>query len=132
MFHMLVLIYLLLIVFPIEKKINNQRNNHFVKRVRIRSYSGPYFPTFGLNTEKYSVPLRIQSECGKMRSRITPNTATFHAVHLIDISIICNSNDNARAADFFKAYLHEILFSNQSYVTGYYIQFSHSGHAVPK
>ena len=24
---------------------------HFVKRVRVRSYSGPYFPAFGLNTD---------------------------------------------------------------------------------
>ena len=28
----------------------------------------------------YSASLRIQSECGKMRTRITPNTGTFHTV----------------------------------------------------
>ena len=50
---------------------------HCVKSVRIRSYSGPYFPAFGLNTED-TVSLRIQSECGKIRTRITPNTDTFH------------------------------------------------------
>ena len=38
-----------------------------VKSVRIRSYSGLHFLAFGLNTERYSVSLRIQSECGKMR-----------------------------------------------------------------
>ena len=32
-------------------------------------FSGPYFPAFGLNTERYEVSLRIQSECGKIRSR---------------------------------------------------------------
>ena len=48
--------------------------------LRIRSYSGPHFPAFGLNTEGFFVSLRIQSECGKMRARITPNTDTFHAV----------------------------------------------------
>ena len=32
-------------------------------------FSGPYFPAFGLNTERYSVSLRIQSECGKIRTR---------------------------------------------------------------
>ena len=53
---------------------------NLLKSVRIRSYSGPYFPAFGLNTERYSVSLRIQSECGKIRTRITPNTDTFHAV----------------------------------------------------
>ena len=52
----------------------------YVKSVRIRSYSCPYFPAFGLNTERYSVSLRIQSECGKMRNRITPNTDTFYTV----------------------------------------------------
>ena len=51
-----------------------------VKSVRIRSYSGPYFPAFELKTERYSVFLRIQSECGEMRTRITPNTDIFHAV----------------------------------------------------
>ena len=50
-----------------------------VKSVCIRSYSGPYFPAFGLNTERYRVSLSIQSKCGKTRTRITPNTDTSHA-----------------------------------------------------
>ena len=45
---------------------------HCVKSVYIRSYSGPHFPS-----------LRIRSECGKMRTRITPNTDTFHAVNVL-------------------------------------------------
>ena len=32
-------------------------------------FSGPYFPAFGLNTERYGVFLRIQSEYGKIRTR---------------------------------------------------------------
>ena len=32
-------------------------------------FSGPYFPTFGLNTERYFVSLRIQCEWGKIRTR---------------------------------------------------------------
>ena len=32
-------------------------------------FSGPYFPVFGLNTEIYSVNLRIQSECRKIRTK---------------------------------------------------------------
>ena len=51
-----------------------------VKNVRIRSYSGPYFPTFGLNMKTYSVSLHIQSECGNIRTRIIPNMDTFYAV----------------------------------------------------
>ena len=50
---------------------------HCVKSFRIRSYPGPHFPAFGLNTGRYTVSLRIQSECEKMRTRITPNTDTF-------------------------------------------------------
>ena len=53
---------------------------HCVKSVPIWSFSGPYFLAFGLNTERYSVSLRIQSECGKMRTRKTSNKDTFHAV----------------------------------------------------
>ena len=59
---------------------STQCHLHCLKSVRIRSYSGPYFPTFGLNTQRYSESLRTQSECGKMRTRITPNKNTFHAV----------------------------------------------------
>ena len=39
-----------------------------------------YFPTSGLNTERYGASLRIQSECGKIRTRKTPNMDAFHAV----------------------------------------------------
>ena len=42
-------------------------------------------PTFNkwinkVNTESYSVSLLIQSKCGKIRTRKTPNTDTFHPV----------------------------------------------------
>ena len=30
--------------------------------------------------KEFGVSLRIQSECGKMRTRITPNTVTFYAM----------------------------------------------------
>ena len=63
---------------PLKSIINCKCTNlHYVKSVRIRSYSGPHFPAFGLNTERYTVFLRIQSECGKLWIRITPNKGTF-------------------------------------------------------
>ena len=58
--------------------------NHSVKSVRIRGYSVPHFPALGLNTERYSVSFRIQSECEKMRTRITPNTDNFHPVNKLE------------------------------------------------
>ena len=51
-----------------------------MKSVLVLSYSGPYFLAFGLNTERYSVSLRIRSECGKMWTKITSNTDAFYAV----------------------------------------------------
>ena len=30
-------------------------NSHYMKTVRTRSYAGPHFPAFGLNTERYRV-----------------------------------------------------------------------------
>ena len=54
------------------------RLHHCMKSVRIRNYSGLYFPVFGLNTERHSVSLRVRSECGKIRTRVTSNTDTFY------------------------------------------------------
>ena len=55
-------------------------NKQCMKIVRIRSFSGPLFPAFILSTERYEVFFRIQSKCGKLRTRKTPNTNIFHAV----------------------------------------------------
>ena len=41
---------------------------HCVKSVRIRSYSGPYFPTFGLNTDRYSVSVRMRENMDQNNS----------------------------------------------------------------
>ena len=51
---------------------------HCVKSVCIRSFSGPYFPTFGLNTERYRI-FPIQSEREKILTGEAPDTNTFHA-----------------------------------------------------
>ena len=66
---------------------------HFVKSLRIWSFSDLHFPIFGPNTDTYSISLRIQSECKKTWTRKTPHTDTFHAVmfctcaHRIDTDI---------------------------------------------
>ena len=65
-------------------------NCHCVKSVRIRSYSGPQFPRIFPHTDwrrrdteypPYSV--RMRENAGKMRTGITPNTASFYAVCVI-------------------------------------------------
>ena len=57
------------------------------KSARIRSFSGPYFPAFGLNTNLYPVYLPIQSKCVKMRTIKAPNMGTFHAVFLTALDL---------------------------------------------
>ena len=54
-------------------------------RILTAYFSDPYFPAFGLNTERYGVSHRIQSECGEIPTRKTPNTDTFHAVTIVEI-----------------------------------------------
>ena len=74
----------------------NKYQTHCVKSVCIRSFSSPYFPSFGLNTERYSLSLRIQSKCRKIRTKKTPNTDTFHAVLFLHRNIrpLCYSARN--------------------------------------
>ena len=61
----------------------NSYLSHCVKSVRTRSFSGPYFPAFGLNTKKTPYSLCFQSKCRKMQTRKIPNMGTFHAVPII-------------------------------------------------
>ena len=62
--------------------------------MRIRSFSGPYFPAFGLNTEIYEVNLHIQFECRKIRTRKTPTRDTFHAGYGVNFTILTNDSKN--------------------------------------
>ena len=48
-----------------------------IKNSNFEDIVSTYFLAFGLTTEGYSVSLYIQSKCGKMRTRITPNMDTF-------------------------------------------------------
>ena len=69
------------------------------KNVLIRSYSGPYFPVFGLNTERYRLSLRIQSECRKLRTRQQTNSEYRHFSRSTMLSFFLSlfyfSSDNA-------------------------------------
>ena len=67
---------------PLDSGQNRKLNtSHSLrKKCPYSEFFGPHFPAFGLNTERYSVSLRIQSECGKIPTRITSNTGTFYAV----------------------------------------------------
>ena len=66
------------------------QDNHCVKSVLILSFSGLYFPAFGLNMERYGI-------AGKYGPEKTPNTDTSHAVHNSELLILwrhVHSNTN--------------------------------------
>ena len=67
-------------ILAIKELITKGQYTSVEKVVRIQSISGPYFPAFRLNMERFSLPLCIQPECMKIRTRKTPNTDNFHAV----------------------------------------------------
>ena len=62
--------------------INQKENSKIIPSLQYfsgpSSFSGPYFRSFGLNTEILSVNLYIHSKCGKKRTRKIPNTDTIY------------------------------------------------------
>ena len=53
------------------------QSNTAWKLSKYGGFSGPCFPVFGLNTEIYSINLRIQSEYREIRTGKTPYLYTF-------------------------------------------------------
>ena len=49
-------------------RINHEKNTVW-NAFKYGVFSGPYFPAFGLNKERYEVSLRIQSKCRKIRTK---------------------------------------------------------------
>ena len=99
--------------------VENLLQHHYVKSVRIRSFSGPYFSVFGLNKERYSASLGIHSKCEKIPTRKTPNTDNFHAVQswLTPNPIVntfgqpINPHTNILFVNILSSYIH--IFCNQ-------------------
>ena len=60
------------------KRNTNRKHKYCVKSVRVWSYSGPYFPAFGLNTERYGVsPYSV-----RMRENTDQNNSEYgHFLH---------------------------------------------------
>ena len=57
-----------------------------LKTICNQGFSGPYFPAFRLNTERYFVFLRIQSKCRKKRTIKNFETDTFYQVRRVTAS----------------------------------------------
>ena len=61
--------------------MKNYKLIHCVKRVRVRSYSGPHFPAFGLNTERYYLSV-FSPNAGKYGHFLRNNYYYFFLKHL--------------------------------------------------
>ena len=90
-----------------------------MRNVRTRSFSGLYFPAFGLNIEIYGVfSIHIQSECGKIQTRKTPNIDIFTQWKLFVIYLSFSEDHTQtifpKKKRRFK-YLQLILLSNVSF-----------------
>ena len=72
-------IYIYIYTLPVTKYFREDRYIHYLKSVRIWSFFRPYFAAFGLC---------ILFECGKIRTRKTPNTGTFHAVVVVVLVVV--------------------------------------------
>ena len=60
----------------------NLLRNYYLKSVRIWSFSGPFFPTFRLNTERNSHLSVLNPNVGKYgRWKLRKVTVTFHAMN---------------------------------------------------
>ena len=70
--------------------------------------SGPYFPTFRLNTERYLLSLRIQSECGKIGTRNYSVFGHFSRSEVYDFWF------SSKEINFENALLNVLLFLNLS------------------
>ena len=58
-----------------------KRSIHCARGVRIRSFSGPYFASFGLNRDIYSLSFRIQSEPETSQNTDQKNSKYGHFSH---------------------------------------------------
>ena len=77
-----------------RKKRKQRKKRKIFKTESIKSIcSGSCFPAFGLNTERYSVSLCIQSKCGKTWTRITPNTDNFYGVLGQNVTVLAIPED---------------------------------------
>ena len=91
-----------------------------MKSVRIWRFFRPCFPVFGRNTERYEVTLHIQSECGKIWTRKTLNTDTFHAVwNLCSLTYLLENNQvrqfvKIMISSTLLTYVHNLLRSELS------------------
>ena len=102
---------------PRRKAPKLEMSAHCVKSVRVRIFSGPHFPAFALNTDIYSVNLCIQSKCGKMQTKQTPNTVKFYSL-IVFLMICCKTN--SRCIAYMLSYEVNIVATKAWQIFGFY------------
>ena len=74
-----------------------KRRNQIWKVSQYRAFSGPYFPVLGLDAERYSVSLHIQSEYRKIRTRKNFVFGHFSHSHIVVKKSICSKKKDTHA-----------------------------------
>ena len=82
-----------------------------------RVFSGPYFSVFRLNMEVYGVTVHIQSECRKIWTRKTPSLDIFHAVdsEINNWNSHCDSwfiKNSKKSNNLIHLWLYKMIFYN--------------------
>ena len=65
---------------------------HYLTFLMIRN--SPYFPAFGLNTERYSVSLHIQSKCVKIPEKLRIWTLFTQCLRLFPVATVKKRREN--------------------------------------
>ena len=95
----------------LHKTLSEVDLEHCVKSVRIRSYSGPHIPAFGLNTEtEYGETLRISLYSVQMRENADQNNCEYG--HFSRIGIYSNTYNGAFLQKLLTAF-NRYLFSEK-------------------
>ena len=80
-----------------------------------------FWSVFSRNRIEYSVSLRIESECGKIRTRKTPNTDTIYTVVVI-ILLLATKRDDQNVfkpllwGQFWQDFTELYIFMNKEYI----------------
>ena len=74
-----------------KMKIKHRSQRYYINITRKNCpYLELFWSAFSRNTERYGESLHIHSKCRKTRTRINPNTDTFHVV--IDLGLYVNKS----------------------------------------
>ena len=77
----------------LKKRLKFSRYQHGMRSARIRSFSGPYFPSFGLNTDQKNSKYRPFLRSANNEEADT--NSIFHAAMINEVAVIVAKDKDA-------------------------------------